>query len=145
MRVVGLDLSTRSCGIARTDGRLVTVKPRAGAKDPARRLHEIASGVMAHVHPRTDVVWIEDYNPGGIQGLTMAKLGEVGGVVKLRLFERGIRYELLNLQTLKAFGAGRGGASKDEMVEACRAAGGCPANDDEADAFWLRRYGLEHR
>lgn len=85
-----------------------------------------------------------DPRSGGIQGLTMAKLGEAAGVVKLRLFRMGVPFVLVAPKALKKFATGNGNASKDEMVAACKAAGGVPANDDEADAFWLRRYGLEH-
>lgn len=143
MNVVGLDLSTRSCGIARTDGRLVTVKPRAGAKDPARRLDEIEEGVGNQIHPLTDLAVIEGYALHA-HGGTLAKLGEVAGVVKLRLFRMSVPFVLVPPAELKQFATGRGNASKAEMVAACVAAGGAPANDDEADAFWLRRYGMEH-
>lgn len=144
MIVVGLDLSTRSCGVARHDGRLVTIKPRAGAEDPARRLDEIETGVGHHIHPRCELAVIEGYGAGSVRGMTIAKLGEVAGVVKLRLFRMGVPFTLVPPSSLKKFATGKGNASKDLMVAACVAAGGCPSNDDEADAFWLRRYGLEN-
>lgn len=147
MRVVGLDLSTRSCGIARTDGRLVTVqpkalKPKASPSDHARRLDEIERGVCAQVPEWTDLAVIEGYALHTHAG-TLARLGEAAGVVKLRLWRMGVPFVLVPPAVLKRFACGKGNASKAEMVAACRAAGGDPANDDEADAFWLRRYGLE--
>lgn len=149
MNVVGLDLSTRSCGIARTDGRLVTVKPRAVSKgagpgELARRLDEIDTAVGNQIHPLTDLAVIEGYSLGGIQGMTMAKLGEVGGVVRLRLWRMGVPMMVVAPKALKSYACDNGNASKAEMVAACVAAGGDPRNDDEADAFWLRRYGMEH-
>lgn len=148
MRVVGLDLSTRSCGIARTDGRLVTVqpstlKPKASTADLARRLDEIETGVAAQIHPATELAVIEGYALHTHAG-TLARLGEAAGVVKLWLFRHAIPFVLVPPAALKQFATGKGNASKELMVAACVAAGGCPANDDEADAFWLRRYGLEH-
>ena len=41
------------------------------------------------------------------------------------------------------FGTGNGHATKDDMLVAIRAAGHCPADDNEADAIGLARCGAQ--
>jgi len=144
--VVGLDLSLARTGMALTDGRLVSIRPKAGADDRGRRLHQIVSDITAwltasRIPPSLAV--IERYSPGGIQGLTASHIGELGGVVRLRLFELAIPWIEVPPAALKKYATGSGGASKEMMTAAAEVAGADPNNHDEADAFWLRRYGLE--
>lgn len=141
--VIGLDLSLTCSGVALTDGSTRSIRPHCGPDHPARRLNEIIGrldGCLRHGHPTIAI--IEGYNPGGHQGFTACRLGELGGAVRLRLFELGIAYFEVAPAQLKKYATGNGGASKDEMVAAAEAAGGRPANHDEADAWWLRHMGV---
>jgi Holliday junction resolvasome RuvABC endonuclease subunit len=70
------------------------------------------------------------------------ELGEVGGVLRLLVHERNISYVDVPPINLKKFATGSTSASKDQMVEAARAAGASPADDNQADAFFLAQIAL---
>lgn len=149
--IAGVDASVSAFGLALPGGELLTIKARAGAKDPARRLHELARAferALGLHPPRPELVLIEGYDLHP-RGITSAhRLAELGGVVRLRLFELGVPYLEIPPASLKRFSTGNGNAPKEKMVDAARALGGRPANHDEADAFLLRQlgrvaYGLE--
>lgn len=142
---LGLDLSLSCTGIATIAGHTRSIKPKAGPKEPARRLNEIISTIDPLVRigdPKIAV--IEAYSFGGYQGRTMAKLAELGGAVKMRLFELDVPYVEIPPSSLKKWATGRGDASKEDMIVAAQERGGTPANDDEADAFLLRALGIEY-
>lgn len=142
-RVIGLDLSVKSSGIALPDGNLRTIAPKAGAKDPARRLYEITFRLSSWLEAsRPTLAVIEAYFVGGYAA-TALRLGEVGGAVRTRLFEMNIPYVEIPPTQLKMYATGHGTASKDDMVAAAEAEGAEPHNDDEADAFWLRKLGVQ--
>lgn len=139
-RVIGLDLSLTSPGIAYPDG--TTARIRTKASDGDRRLvtirHEIEAAI-AHYRPQLAV--LEDLpvhaHSAGITGM-------VHGVVRAVLADAGIPRALIAPATLKAFAVDNGAASKADMVlAASRAAGRLIDTDDEADAWWLRAAGLE--
>lgn len=66
-------------------------------------------------------------------------LGEVAGVVKCLLAERGIPFVVVPPATLKKFATGVPVATKGEMVGAARTAGASIDDDNQADAFFLAR------
>lgn len=161
MIVGGLDVSTKRIGYAAPRGELVSITARAGADDPVRRLHELWGGILATVHrypPFPDIMVIEDYSlgmmtrtkstasgthktPMGV--LSKIRLGEVGGIARVACFEAGINIVVVNPSTLKRFATGRGNADKEAMMAAAiRAGARASVNDDEADAFHLRRMGM---
>lgn len=144
IRIVGLDLSTKRTGIALPDGTCRSITPRSGANDPGRRLYEITSAVIPQLlATQPHLVVIEDYSFGGHQGNTMAVIAELGGVIRLELFLANFPSVRIRPTSLKAFAA-HGAAEKAEMIDAARALGAVVANDDEADAWWLRAAGLQH-
>ena len=156
MRVAGLDVSTRQIGYAPAteDEFLFSVSSRFGAKENIRRLDDLAAQFerLVRTHPpRPDVVVIEDYSLGmgkntGI--LSKIRLGEIGGTIRRDLFRLDIAIVEVRPTTLKRFATGRGNADKAAMVAEARRRGAIVRNDDEADAWHLRRmgraaYGLE--
>ncbi len=54
--------------------------------------------------------------------------------------EKGIPYEGIPVGTIKKAACGKGNANKEAMIEACRALGYDPVDDNEADAIHLYRY-----
>ena len=147
MNVAGCDPSTSRIGWAGTDGSLHSISAKAKADENARRLHELVSSVdrtMAIRPPWPDVIAVEGYSlqafGGGI--LSKIRLGEIGGSLRLRWFEQGIPYVEVPPSSLKRFATGSGNADKERMVRAAQQQGATPRNDDEADAFHLRRMAL---
>lgn len=144
---VGLDLSTAATGIASADGTTRTIRPEAGANDPARRLHQLVERISSRIAAsRPLLAVIEGY---GFNTQRLAPVAELGGAIRLRLFDMGVPYIVIAPPSLKLFATGNGHATKDQMVAAAREHGGNPANDDEADAWllWLaaqQRYEPHH-
>lgn len=58
---------------------------------------------------------------------------------------KGITYEALPVGTIKRHATGRGNADKDAMLEAARARGWSPSDDNEADALWILDLALSMR
>lgn len=144
MKIVGLDPSTSSFGVALPNGDTRTIKPRAGAPQNARRLNEIVFRLdsLLQLH-KPNLVMIEEAIPPRFPTAAL-RLGELRGAVILRLFERGIPYVEVNPGTLKLYATGNGHANKDMMVAAAEACGADAANDDEADAWWLWALARHH-
>ena len=145
MNVVGLDLSTRRIGFAAADGQLLSISGHADARDPYRRLHELTRELgraFALRPPRPDLVVLEDYSLGSPGRIALIRLGEIGGVTRMRLFELDVAFHLVRPSSLKLFATGKGNADKAAMVERAIVLGARGnVNDDEADAFHLRRMG----
>lgn len=146
MNVVGLDLSTKRVGFAAADGELFSISAHAGAEDPYRRLHELERELVRTIRlrpPAPDLVAIEGYSLGMIPGggiLSKIRLGEIGGIVRTRLFELGIPFVDVPPSSVKRFATGNGNAKKEQMVSRAIELGARGnVNDDEADAFHLRR------
>lgn len=146
MRIAGLDVSTKRIGYAAPDGRLFSISARAGAEDPSRRLYELIRDfetILYRYPPRPELVVVEGYSLASPGRLALIRLGEIGGVVRLRLFEREIPYVEVPPSSLKRFATGRGDATKEQMIRRAIDQGAHlhGENDDEADAFHLRRMG----
>ena len=147
MRIVGLDLSTKRVGLAAADGELVSISAHAGAEDPYRRLHELGREIERGLRlrpPAPDLVVVEGYSLGMFGGgiLSKIRLGEIGGIVRTRLFEMGVRFVDVPPSSVKRFATGNGNAKKEQMVSRAIELGARGnVNDDEADAFHLRRMG----
>lgn len=144
---IGLDPGVKSFGVALPDGSTRTISPRAGSKDPARRLNEILYRLSAYLRlcSGLEIAMIEGYDLGPRRGqLALVRLGELGGVVRGHLFELGIPYMEVPPKSLKLYATGNGNASKDDMSEAARACGAEAANHDEADAWWLWALARHH-
>lgn len=144
-RIAGLDLSTARVGLATTTGELLSLVPRTGPNDRGRRLAEIRDlvdrALLLHP-PRPDLVVIEGYSLGSPNRSTLLTLGEVGGAVRCRLFELDIAYVEVPPSSVKRFATGAGNADKYRMIQAAIDLGARGSvNDDEADAFHLRRMG----
>jgi Holliday junction resolvasome RuvABC endonuclease subunit len=69
-------------------------------------------------------------------------LGEVGGILRLVLYEHGIRHVDVPPASLKKYATGSSEADKDAMIAAAIAAGASPGDDNQADAYFLARVAL---
>lgn len=147
LRIAGLDLSTKRVGFAAPDGELLSISAHAGAEDPYRRLHELGREIERAFRlrpPLPDLVVVEGYSLGMFGGgiLSKIRLGEIGGIVRTRLFELGVAFVDVPPSSLKRFACSNGNAKKEQMIaRAIELGARGNVNDDEADAFHLRRMG----
>jgi Holliday junction resolvasome RuvABC endonuclease subunit len=138
--IIGLDLSLTRTGIAMVDG-CESVKPAVRGFE---RLRFLRDEVLCAAGNRTTVAIIEGYSRGSSQ--KREEMGELGGIVRLALHERGVRIIDVTPLSVKKFAVGdlkQNHRDKDAVFE--RARDTLPwdvANHDEADACWLRVIGL---
>lgn len=143
-QIIGLDLSLTRTGIAMVDGCESVTPKRTGYP----RLAYIRDEVLAAAGARTSVAVIEGYSMNGQKGSAGVgqMLGELGGVVRLALFELGVQLVEVAPASLKKFAVGdlpQEDRTKRAVTERARET--LPwdvANHDEADACWLRVIGL---
>lgn len=136
--IMGLDASLTSTGVCHIDGRTSLIRTKL--RGPARLVY-LRNSIEAQACT-ADLVVMEGYSFGSKQN--GPQLGELGGVVKVALFEMGIPFVIIPPQSLKkiATGIGKGGKF-GIMAEAIRRLGYKGKSDDEADAMWLREAGLQ--
>lgn len=133
MHLSTLDLSLTSTGVVRADGTYGTIRLRTKGM---RRLAELRRLVLEAVRG-CDLVAIEGYSYGA-RGRAVVSLGELGGVVRLALWDAGIPYLEVPPTVVKKYATGKGNASKEAvLVEAVRRLGYPGSSTDEADALWL--------
>ena len=142
--IAGVDPSTASLGLAGVAGDLSTVKPKAGAKDRDRRLDELEGAVIRRLRlapPLPRLVIIEGPADHSIGIRATIAVSEVRAVIRLGLWRFGVPSLEVSPTRLKRYATGNGNASKEMMIAAAVIEGAAPANDDEADAYWLRHFG----
>lgn len=146
LRVIGLDLSLTSTGVALPDGTTYRIKTRSGDGD-ARLLviRDNLRAALAEHQPHLAVV--EDL-PTHAKGSGIT--GMVHGVARSELVAAGVPYALVVPATLKCFACDNGRAEKPELAAAAYLAAGVefpgdltPAGKggDMCDAWWLRAAG----
>ena len=135
-RVLGLDLSLTATGYAYNEEVAGVIKVKSTGM---RRLAEIREAVLELAH-EADIVVIEGY---GFASQKAVVQGELGGVIRLALYDRRIPYVEVAPAALKKFATGRGNADKDAMIAAAiRRFGYEGDNNNGADAWLLRYMGL---
>lgn len=145
MRVVGLDLSLTSTGVADDEGtRSIRVKLEPNASETMRvvRLRTL-SQLIGKACKGADLVVIE--GPGFNAAYSpQHSLGELAGVVKVCLLQWGIPFVIVPSTQLKKYATGRGNSTKDAVLAAAIRDGSTAESNDEADAWWLRHIALAH-
>lgn len=139
MRIVSFDLSLTSTGFADAEG--VSVIKTVGLSG-YRRLQYIRDAVLRRSRG-ADVVVLEGYSFASIN--QAHQIGELGGVVRLALYENSVRFALVAPTSLKKFATGKGNAKKPDMLAAAfKRLGYEGSNFDEVDALWLRTMALDY-
>jgi Holliday junction resolvasome RuvABC endonuclease subunit len=142
-RVLGLDLSLALSGIALPSGQLCRITTRKGDGD--KRLCHIADAVTYYVSQSEPDIAVIEKVPTSSRGFEVsAALHMVHGVTRAALARLGVPHAYVPASTLKKYATGRGGAEKQQMIDAAVDIGYAPADDNEADAAWLRLVGLHH-
>lgn len=140
MRILGLDLSLTATGYAALDTRnetrdVGTIK--TGQLRGEKRLHDILVKLSRLIKTHDpDLTVIEGYAYG--RANQAHQLGELGGVVRLWLYEKRHVYVVIPPAVAKGFATGKGNASKDQVfAEAIRRLEYGGSDNNEADALWL--------
>lgn len=145
VRVMGLDLSITSTGVARVDGSTFRIKTRQ--KDGPRRLTHIRDLLAVEVaEQRPHLAVIEDL-PTRMYARSLKPIAALHGVVQALLIDADVPWAYLAPSTLKSFACDHGAASKSDMQAAAHLADGVEFVDDkggdQADAWWLRAAGYD--
>lgn len=152
-RVIGLDLSLASTGIATPERTFTTgCSLPKDAPDVLRceRIAAIRDVVMreawdAHDGPVRPLVVMEGFSFGSPQGATEA--GGLGWAVRIALHQAGVPFAVVPPPTLKKYATGSGAAGKDDMKLAALSRLGLEftgaGSGDRCDATWLWVMGLD--
>lgn len=145
MRVVGLDLSLTATGVADEAGARII---RTGNMRGPERLKYIGSQVdriclgKDYLEIKADVVVMEGYaHDARFRG---PQMGELGGVIKVCLYQRGIPFVVVPPSTLKKFATNKGNAPKDAVLSEAVRMNSDINDNNAADAYFLRLMGLAH-
>ena len=168
MRVCGIDLSLSATGYADERGAMVVrVKGVTGTERLAairdalfyRMFFPVEGGVIERRWREDDrslapadlmtgsrpLVVLEGYSYGS-KGRAIFDVGELGGVIRLTLWEHATPVAVVAPATLKKFTTGKGNASKDQMLAAAIRRWEFEGEDNNAaDAYMLRLMGLHHK
>lgn len=142
MNILGLDLSLTSTGYSINESTgIISTKEKA-----ASRLSVISSEVVnICIYNEIDIVIIEGYSFAS-RNSQAHSIGELGGCVRMRLWENSIPYIEVPPTSRAKFATGKGNAGKTEVISAVssktgRIFSGAGA-DDECDAWVLEQMGL---
>lgn len=136
--IIGLDLSLTATGVATARGPECW-SPKLTGMARLQMIRELVLTVVGETS--AELVVIEGYSPGSKFGRESA--GELGGIVRLALWEAGVAYLDVAPTRLKKFATGKGTADKFQMLAAAiHKLGYLGHNHNEADALWLRQMAL---
>jgi Holliday junction resolvasome RuvABC endonuclease subunit len=145
LHIVALDLSLTSTGVASVDG-CSTIRrklpERASDLQRTQRLHELTCAID-RVCRSADLVVIEGHSFNS-RNTHAHSLGELHGVVKVCLLQRGIPFVIVPPSTMKKYATGKGNAPKDLVYGDAIRRGAEISNPDESDAWWLLNMAFAH-
>lgn len=142
--LLGLDLSLTSSGYAHNfKYGTITTKEKA-----AKRLYIISSEIInICIQNNIEAVIIEGYSFAS-RNSQAHSIGELGGCVRMRLWENKIPYIEVPPTVRAKFATGKGNASKNEVISSVSAMTGIifqgSGADDMCDAWILYQIGLAH-
>ncbi len=146
MKVIGLDLSLTSSGVASNAGWSDTIRTPAKLRGHRRMAH-IRDTIRDHT-TGADLVVVEGPSYGNQGAQRQAGHHERAGLwwlITHDLWRRDVPLAVASPASVKKFATGRGNASKDEvLVAVCRRFAWFDGNNDAADAVVLAALGAEH-
>jgi Holliday junction resolvasome RuvABC endonuclease subunit len=139
--ILGLDLSLTSTGWS-VEGSHGAIRVSSKGDE---RLKDVRDEVLSIIDKHNDPgVVIEGYSFASRNSQSHA-IGELGGVIRLALYEREIPYVVVPPTVRAKFATGRGNAGKNEVISAVSARTGIiwagSGSDDMCDAFILEEMG----
>ncbi|BDH04865.1 hypothetical protein [Streptomyces seoulensis] len=148
VRIMGLDVSITSTGVARVDGSTFRIKTRL--KDRHKRVTQIRDRLAIEVaEQRPHLAVIEDLPmiTGRMSIANLKAIAGLHGVVLSVFIDADVPWAYIPPSTLKAFACDNGKADKADMQAAAYLADGVEFADDkggdQADAWWLRAAGYD--
>jgi len=147
MRIVGIDASLTSTGIATLTENGISTKVIQSKKIGVERLLEIQKEVWEIIHnggtvshPKTDLVVIEGYAHGRTN--QAHQMGELGGVLRVMFHEMELKWIEVAPTAVKKFVTGKGVATKEKIAAWVQKRWDRMFDtNDEADAYVLVRIG----
>lgn len=145
MNILGIDPSLTSTGLCWGDDKFTSIS--SSEKGP-RRLVDYRNWIQDYLYEeKIDYVCIESYSFSSRNSHAHA-LGELGGVIRVLLYELNIPYADIPPTSRSKFATGKGNAGKSEVVSSVSARTGIvwsgKGADDMCDAWVLRQMGLFH-
>lgn len=141
MTPIGIDLSLTSTGFSCGDRRFVLSTPYTGVKRLQAMRDHIVENVLEESQP---IVIIEGYSFAS-RNSHAHSIGELGGVVRLALFEHDVLFIDIPPTIRAKFATGRGNAGKTEVMSSVSAKTGIVFSgkgaDDMCDAWILEEIG----
>lgn len=143
-KIIGLDLSLTSTGVSLCGNTsIISTKSRG-----AERLHVVSSEIISLCSEHSvDCVIIEGYSFAS-RNSQAHSIGELGGAVRMRLWEEGIPFVEIPPTCRAKFATGKGNAGKSEVVSSVSAKTGIifsgAGGDDECDAWLLEQMAISH-
>ncbi len=150
MIIIGIDPSLTSTGIVSVNefGIILTSEAVKSKLFGVKRLSDIKEQMIPKVRYDADegeetMVFIEGYSYGSLNNREI--LGELGGMIRLMLFEQEIPFIDVAPTSLKKFVTGKGNADKIAMALGIQKTWGKDfETTDQADAFALCQLGLAY-
>lgn len=141
---LGLDLSLTSTGYCFSGNFGTITTPTKGAE----RLSRISNKIIDIIYENpVDIVIIESYSFAS-RNSQAHSIGELGGAVRMRLWECGVSYVDVPPTCRAKFATGKGNASKNEVISSISARTGIiwsgAGADDMCDAWVLEQMGLAY-
>ena len=144
MQFLGLDLSLTSTGYSINGQTGVISTKHKGAERLSRVSNIIVDLIMDNP---IDAVIIEGYSFAS-RNSQAHSIGELGGAVRMKIWERGVLYVDVPPTCRAKFATGKGNAGKTEVISAISSKTGLVFSgagaDDECDAWILEQMGLTH-
>ena len=136
MKIVGIDPSLTSTGVAVLPNKTYTIKSKQRG---VARLVEIRDAIKEEIAD-ADIVILENY--AYCRANQAHQIGELGGVLRVLLTEFGVKWKTVAPGQLKKFATGKGNAKKEHILQQVYKRWGVECKtSDEADAFTLAKIG----
>jgi len=140
VNILAIDPSLTGTGICLYDGSTHTIHTKLRGPE---RLQWIRDAIIDRTLAIRLVV-IEGYSYGS-KGAAVVNIGELGGVLRLAIYERQIPLVEIPPSCLKKYATGKGNASKDDVLQAgVMRSGHTFADNNACDAWWLHQLALAH-
>ena len=145
-KIIGLDLSLTCTGYCLLDANnFTTGRIKTKLKDIDRLIY-IVDNIREIIYaPPTHhtLAVIEGYSYASNSN-TAYQIGELGGAIRVLLFQNNIDFIIIAPKSLKKFATGNGNAKKNDMLNAFMNKHGHIKDHNEVDAYFLAKFGEEY-